>query len=335
MRIMYKKLLICNVVAVTAFFVFVADKCCGTTSQNWPANVRQIEFVSSADSTLQPALFYKPQTEKKVPLLVALHTWSGDYTQKTSIPYAEWCIENKWVFIHPDFRGPNKRPEATGSDKTVKDILSSVDYAVEKANVDSQRIYLVGCSGGGYSSLLMAGRATDIWAGVSAWVPISDLKAWYIECKKADRGYADDIFKSCGGAPGTSFAVDFEYKSRSPITYLSGNLNLPLDINAGIKDGHTGSVAVSHSLRVFNLAASKNDRIGEKDIKFFVEKAEVPPHLKKQVTDPAYGDKTVLFRKNSGNARITIFDGGHEIIYEAALSWPSKQKKVTDVRAKK
>ncbi len=335
MRIMYKKLLICNVVAVTAFFVFVADKCCGTTSQNWPANVRQIEFVSSADSTLQPALFYKPQTEKKVPLLVALHTWSGDYTQKTSIPYAEWCIENKWVFIHPDFRGPNKRPEATGSDKTVKDILSSVDYAVEKANVDSQRIYLVGCSGGGYSSLLMAGRATDIWAGVSAWVPISDLKAWYIECKKADRGYADDIFKSCGGAPGTSFAVDFEYKSRSPITYLSGNLNLPLDINAGIKDGHTGSVAVSHSLRVFNLAASKNDRIGEKDIKFFVEKAEVPPHLKKQVTDPAYGDKTVLFRKNSGNARITIFDGGHEIIYEAALSWLSKQKKVTDVRAKK
>jgi len=112
-------------------------------------------------------------------------------------------------------------------------------------------------------------------------------------------------------------------------------LNLPLDINAGIRDGHTGSVAVSHSLRAFNLVASKNDRIDEKDIKYFVEKARVPPHLKKQVTDPAYGDKRVLFRKSSGNARVTIFDGGHEIIYEAALKWLAKQKKPTDARAKK
>jgi len=335
MNVVYKKLLIYNVAAVTALFVFAGERCFGADLEDWPAQVKQIEYISSADSTLQPALFYKPQTEKKVPLLVALHTWSGDYTQKMSVPYAEWCIENKWVFIHPDFRGPNKRPEATGSDKTVKDILSAVDYAVAKANVDSQRIYLVGCSGGGYSSLLMAGRATDIWAGVSAWVPISDLKAWYFECKKAGRGYADDIFKSCGGAPGVSFAVDFEYKSRSPITYLSGNLNLPLDINTGIRDGHSGSVAVSHSLRAFNLVASKSDRINEKDIKYFVEKAKVPPHLKKQVTDPAYGDKRVLFRKSSRNARVTIFDGGHEIIYEAALNWLSKQKKGTDVKAKK
>jgi hypothetical protein len=332
---MYKKMRIYMVAVTMLFCAFVGDICFGTNLQNWPEHVRQIEYISSADSTLQPALFYKPQIEKNVPLLVALHTWSGDYTQKTSVLYAKWCIENKWIFIHPDFRGANKRPEATGSDKTVKDILSAVDYAVAKANVDSQRIYLVGCSGGGYSALLMAGRATDIWAGVSAWVPISDLKAWYFECKKADRGYADDIFKSCGGAPGTSFAVDFEYKSRSPITYLSDNLNLPLDINTGIKDGHTGSVAVSHSLRVFNLVASKNDRISEKDIKYFVEKAEVPTHLKKQVTDPVYGDKTVLFRKKSGNARITIFDGGHEIIYEAALNWLAKQKKLTNVRAKK
>ncbi|MHC4737736.1 MAG: alpha/beta hydrolase family protein [Planctomycetota bacterium] len=335
MKVIYKKLLIYMVVVAMTFFVFVGDSCFGTNLRNWPAHIRQIEYISSADSIVQTALFYKPPIEKKVPLLVALHTWSGDYTQETSIPYAEWCINNKWVFIHPDFRGANKRPEATGSDKTVKDILSAVDYAVAKANVDSQRIYLVGCSGGGFSALLMAGRTTDIWAGVSAWVPISDLKAWYFECKKADIGYADDILKSCGGAPGTSFAVDFEYKSRSPITYLSGNLNLPLDINTGIKDGHTGSVAVSHSLRAFNLVASKDDRICEKDIQYFVEKAEVPPHLKKQVTDATYGDKIVLFRKSSGNSRITIFDGGHEIIYEAALNWLAKQKKLMDVRAKK
>jgi len=335
MKLMYKKLSIYVLVVMVVFFVFAGDRCFGSDLEGWPAQVKQIEYISSADSTFQPALFYKPQSEKKVPLLVALHTWSGDYTQQMSIPYAEWCIEKNWVFIHPDFRGPNKRPEATGSDKAVKDILSAVDYAASKANVDSQRIYLVGCSGGGYSALLMAGRAADIWAGVSAWVPISDLQDWYLECKKAGRGYADDIFKSCGGAPGTSFAIDFEYKSRSPITYLSENMNFPLDINTGIKDGHTGSVAVSHSLRAFNLAASKDERICEQDIKYFVEKAKVPPHLKKEVSDRAYGYKRVLFRKSSGNARITVFDGGHEIIYGAALSWLSKQKKCPDAKAKK
>ncbi|MHC4394737.1 MAG: alpha/beta hydrolase family protein [Planctomycetota bacterium] len=335
MKSMYNKSVFCAVVAAAVFFVFVYDRCYSTNLPNWPAQVSQIKYVSSADSTLQPALFHKPQTEKAVPLLVALHTWSGDYTQKTSIPYAQWCIKNNWVFIHPDFRGPNKRPEATGSDKAVKDILSAVDYAVAEANVDLRRIYLVGCSGGGYSALLMAGRAPDIWAGISAWVPISDLRAWYFECKKAGRGYADDIVKSCGGEPGMNFAVDFEYKSRSPITYLSGGVNLPLDINAGIMDGHTGSVAVSHSLKAFNRVASKNDRISEKDINYFVEKAQVPPHLKKPLTDSAYGDKAVLFRKSSGNARITIFDGGHEIIYKAALNWLTKQKKNTGINIKK
>ena len=333
MKLIYKKSF-SYITIIAALFIF-AGECKAPDLQDWPTQVRQIEYTSSVDSTLQPALFYKPRTQKPTPLLVALHTWSGNYTQKMSIPYAEWCIENDWVFIHPDFRGPNKRPQATGSDMAIKDILSAVDYALASANVDSKRIYLVGCSGGGYAALLMAGRAPDIWAGVSAWVPISDLKAWYYECKQAGRGYVDDIVKSCSGTPGTNLAVNFEYKSRSPITYLNSKLNLPLDINAGIRDGHTGSVPVSHSLKAFNLVASKNDRISEKDILYFVEKAEVPPHLKKSVSDASYGDKPELFRKTSANARVTIFDGSHEIIYEAALSWLAKQKKPTNAKVKK
>ena len=82
----------------------------------WPAKVKEITYFSAADSTHQPALFYAPGTNQDAPLLVALHTWSGDYRQKDSIPYANWCIKYGWVIIHPNFRGPNKRPEATGSE---------------------------------------------------------------------------------------------------------------------------------------------------------------------------------------------------------------------------
>jgi hypothetical protein len=102
---------------------------------------------------------------------------------------------------------------------------------------------------------------------------------------------------------------------------------VPLDINAGIRDGHTGSVPISHSLKAFNLVAAPKDRISEADVEFFTKQAQVPPHLKEQLTDAIYGGKTPLFRRSSGNARVTIFDGGHDTVYEAALSWLSRQKK--------
>ena len=295
----------------------------------WPKQIKEIKYQSSADSSLQPALFYKPkQSQKPVPLLVGLHTWSGQYKQNMSIPYGKWCIENDWVFVHPHFRGPNWTTEATGSELVIADIVSAVDYAKSKANVDTSRIYLIGVSGGGYTSLLMAARAPHIWAGVSAWVPISDLEAWYNECRVLNCSHADDIVQSCGGEPGIDPAVDLQYKKRSPITYLDQSLDIPLDINAGIRDGHhSGGVPISHSLKAFNLVADEKDRISDEEIGYFNEKAEVPPHLKQDLKDPVYGLKQPLFRRTSGNARITIFDGGHGIIYEAALTWLWQQKK--------
>jgi alpha-beta hydrolase superfamily lysophospholipase len=303
-------------------------QCLAQDRPRWPEVLKEITYVSSADSTTQPALFYASGKEDGPrPLLVGLHTWSGNYKQTLSIPYVEWCIEKDWIFIHPNFRGPNRTPQATGSELVVADIVGAVDYAKDNANVDPNRIYLVGASGGGYTALLMSGRAPHIWAGVSVWVPIADLRAWYFECKEAGRRYAGDIVKSCGDVPDANAAVDREYKKRSPITYLGNAVKAPLDINAGINDGHSGSVPVSHSLRAFNLVAAAEDRISEEDIKFFTEKATVPPHLKRALSDTAYGKKAPLFRKNSGSARVTIFDGGHEIIYEAALTWLAEQKK--------
>lgn len=301
----------------------------------WPNQVKEINYLTSADVTMQPALFYAPSKNPQPrPLLVALHTWSGDYKQKLSIPYADWCIEKGWIFIHPHFRGPNWTIQATGSDLVVADIISAVDHARKNANVDPSRIYLVGASGGGYTALMMAAREPNIWAAVSAWVPIADLRAWYFECSKAGRRYAKHIVKSCGGPPGQNAPVDRQYKTRSPITHLHNAVGLPLDINAGIRDGHTGSVPISHALNAFNIVAAKNDRISQADIEYFTNQAQVPPHLKMQLSDPAYGPKTPLFRRQSANARITIFDGAHEIIFNAALTWLSNQKKPPDPEPK-
>ncbi len=298
----------------------------------WPAHVQTITFASSTDGSEQPAAFYHSGAPGVKPLLVALHTWSYDYDQEMSIPYAEWCVAHDWILIAPSFRGPNNRPEATGSELAVQDVLDAAAYAEAHAPVDPGRVYLVGVSGGGHMALLMAGRVPDRWTAVSAWVPITDLAAWHAECRAAGRPYADDLERACGGtpsggAPGDSPAVDAQYRARSPLTYLHPELRTPLDINAGILDGHTGSVPISHTLRAFNAVAAPQDRIGDAEIAYFVEQAVVPPGLQGEWLDPLYGDKRVLFRRQSNNARVTIFDGGHEIIYEAALSWLGNTKR--------
>lgn len=241
---------------------------------------------------------------------------------------ARWSIEKGWVFIHPNFRGPNKRPDATGSELVVQDILSAVEYAKRAAKVDASRVYLVGGSGGGYASLLMAGRAPEVWTAVSAWVPITDLKAWHVESVRKKQNYARDIELSVGGIPTDGSPAEAECRKRSAATYLARAQGLPLDINAGIHDGHRGSVPISHSLNAFNLVAAPADRLTPDEIACFVEQEQVPAsRAVSTADDPTYGAKKVLFRRQSGQARITIFEGGHELISQAALAWLEKQRK--------
>jgi dienelactone hydrolase len=300
---------------------------CTIANGEWPAAVKEISYLSSADKTQQPALFYAPPQRKPQPLLVALHSWSGDYQQDTSVPYARWCLTHNWVFIHPNFRGPNQRPEATGSELVIQDVLSALEYAKQNAAVDESRIYLMGVSGGGHLALLLAGRASEIWAGVSAWVPITDLTAWYHESKAAGRRYAEDIVKSCGGVPEPGSAAEKECVRRSPLTYLVSANQVPVDINAGIHDGHTGSVPISHSLHAFNLLATAAEQLSEEQIRYFINARKVPPSLPAAQRDLAYGHKPVLFRRQSNRVRLTIFDGGHEAIYDAGLNWLAQQRK--------
>lgn len=288
---------------------------------------KEIVYPSSADGTEQPALFWRTRARKPAPLLVALHTWTNDFDTPGSAEYFERCRERRWNCVYPSFRGPGNRPEAGGSDLVVRDIVSAVDYAKMHANVDPFRIYLAGYSGGGHAGLLMAGRAPSLWAGVSVWVPVSDLAAWYEESLERANGYAEQVAACCGGKPGDGPEVDREYERRSPVTWLENARGLPLDINAGIRDGHDGSVPIDHSLRAFNRVADPEDRVPEADIAQMTAQATVPERIAREVEDAAYGKKKPLFRRVSGASRVTLFDGAHEIVHDAAFAWLGRQVK--------
>ncbi|MBE6929105.1 MAG: hypothetical protein E7463_02395 [Ruminococcaceae bacterium] len=293
--------------------------------------LHEITYLSRLDNSMQPAFILPAEGNDPRPLAVCLHTWSFSYDSGSTDQFELACRARNWHMIYPHFRGPNWNPEGCGSDLVVSDLECAVEYMQANYNVDASRIYLVGGSGGGHASLLMAARRPELWTAVSSWCPISDIAAWYTQSKAlkkdpANRGYDDHIFDACGGDPVTNPQAAAQAKHRSPITWLSNaHENVILDIGTGIHDGHRGSVPISQAILAFNEVADPADRISAEDIAYMVETEQVPAHLQFEGEDPAYGPYKVLMRRVSGKVRLTIFEGGHDLVPGPAFGFLEQQ----------
>ena len=281
-----------------------------TSSKKWPPAFQVVQIPSTADGTLQPAYFLStPQSSPKRPLVVSLHTWSGGYEQPD--PLARLVQKEGWAYIHPHFRGPNRRPEACLSDTVFADLEDAMRYALTNANVDTNNIFVVGASGGGYATLGIYLRTkVDVRLFLS-WVPISDLAAWYRHSLGRKSNYANDVLKCTSTG---SELNEQEARRRSPL-HMEGPVRPRhrLEIFAGINDGHTGSVPVSESLNFFNRLATQYghaDRlISAADIEALLAR-----RVERQPETEKIGDRAVLFTRQIPQASVTIFDGGHEML---------------------
>ena len=99
----------------------------------WPDGFSLVQIRSTLDESFQPAYFFASQPGSLKPLVVSLHTWSGDYTQ--SDPLAEMVKNEGWNYIHPDFRGPNRSKDACLSKKAISDMDDSIQYAINTGSV--------------------------------------------------------------------------------------------------------------------------------------------------------------------------------------------------------
>ncbi len=294
----------------------------------------EIRIPSTHDGTVQPARLWVPAgaSSEPVPLLVSLHTWSYDYTQDRS-DWLREAVNRGWIYLQPNFRGRNDHPEACGSSAAQQDILDAMDWVDKRYQVDDHRIYLAGVSGGGHMTLLMAGQHPERFSAASAWVGISDLADWYRfhEFHPESQRYARMIAACCGGAPGMSDEIDRQYHERSSVHFLQHAVGLPLDINAGVRDGRTGSVPIHHSLRAFNVVATAggHEAILESDMHRLWETGRLAnPQPQEMAGDPTYG-RAILLRRRAGAARVTIFDGGHEGLPGPACAWLAQQSRAT------
>ena len=295
------------------------------------AGREKISVPSSLDGTEQPCYLILPEgfsaAGPPVPLLVSLHTWSGDVQQRLE-KMERAAARRGWIYLFPHFRGRNDNPQACGSQKAQQDILDAVDWVVDRYPVDKRRIYLTGVSGGGHMSMLMAGRYPKRWTAVSAWVGINDLASW--EARHTKNKYGQMVRSCCGGAAGESAAIDEQYRARSPMTWLHQAVDVPLEIAAGVHDGHKGSVPIRHSLDAFNVVAKAQGApvITEEEIAQLSRPNGRLDHPQPgdQPEDPTYG-RDINLRRTAGKARVTIFEGRHERLDEAAAEWLSRHVK--------
>ena len=189
---------------------------------------RELLIPSTLDGSLQPSLFYKASVPGR-PLLVGLHTWSFDRFNQIDnmLPYAEKYDFN---LLLPEFRGPNKATnpncsQACGSDLAKQDIKDAIDYVIKEEEVDRENVFLLGLSGGGHMSLLMAGFCPEYFKAIGSFVPITDLAKWAKQSEK----YKEHIMACCGS--------EDEMAKRSPVSYLDTIAKSNLKIFHGKYDG--------------------------------------------------------------------------------------------------
>ncbi len=278
----------------------------------------------------QPCLFWAPNVPEgeKRPLLVNLHTWSSDYAQDRS-PWWQQAVSRSWFLIQPNFQGANDHPDAGGSELARRQVLEARDWVIENYPVDTERVYIAGVSGGGHMTMLMSGYHADQFSAASAWCGPSNLADWYTFHAKGgvNEHYAQMIAACCGGPPGASNAVEEQYLSRSPIHHLQHVGDLHLDINTGVLDGKEGSVPIHHSLRAYNVVAEANGDplIAESEMDHLWNNGELADPQSSDLAGDREYRNPVLLRRQSGNTRVTVFDGTHEAFPETACEWLSRQ----------
>ncbi|WP_231566353.1 alpha/beta hydrolase family protein [Litchfieldella xinjiangensis] len=302
--------------------------------ESWQRNVtdiQHIEIPASADDSDQKALYYDSESEQEKPLLLVLHSWSSDYLQSIDIPLAQFAVANDWVFLHPNFRGQNDgRPEAMASELAISDMQDALDYALENAAIDENRIYVLGYSGGAMNALHLASRQPEVFAGVSAWVPVYHLPTWYQWNEARGEKYAGEIVEGCGGEPGEGNPGHEECVKRSPSAHVpdvAGQMRVL--IAHGIEDE---TVPPEQALNAFNDLASEEDRIAQEHIDQLMETRQVPDALSERSTHQdrdfhhfeEAGAEVVLLLQ-SGPAELVLFEGGHDMLYRPGLEWLSQQ----------
>ncbi len=248
-------------------------------------------------------------------MVISLHTWGGDYLQKDTL--INMCIERDFNYIHPDFRGPNNRPQACGSELVIRDIDDAIDWALENTKTDPADIHVVGVSGGAFATVLTYLKSRHPIRSFSAYAGLYDLVDWYYESLGRKSRYATDIARVTSGTPDRPDLEEARKRSpfymEKPVTDRSRS---KLNLYCGIHDGYTGSVPVSHTLKMYNKLVKSFD---PRAITSLVPEEYVHTMVRERTLPGAgeqgdfMGRKVIYKNHYQDKLKLIVFEGGHEM----------------------
>jgi dipeptidyl aminopeptidase/acylaminoacyl peptidase len=280
-------------------------------------------IISTLDGNLQVFYYYKSNDKKPKPLIVQLHSWSYTAESLQTIGLDTIAINNNYNYIFPNFRGINNHPKACCSEFVIADIDEAIDWALKNMNVDRNRIYIIGYSGGGYATLAMYMKSRHKIRGFSAWASISDLVAWYGESVERKNKYANEIIRCIGTA---NIFDTLKAEERSPLywaTPVKKRKNSELQIFAGIHDGYNGPVPISQSINFYNKLLSESGEtdtlkyVNNKDLKILINTQSFPSSNNYN----KIGNRAIHYQKVSKNIMLIIYEGGHDMLSKQALEY--------------
>jgi poly(3-hydroxybutyrate) depolymerase len=185
-----------------------------------------------------------------VPLLIAIHGWSG-YAMDALSYIAEAANNQGWLVVAPDLEQNH-----TLSLSVQGQLLDTINHMKANYAVDESRIYITGVSMGGMMASGMAAKYPHLFAAVAAERAPSDLDQWYWESTEARR---NSLEYEIGASP---LGKPYEYERRSPIEHASNLSNVPVILTHGIQDTivqaqHT--VSMSNAIALYALAPLRTE----------------------------------------------------------------------------
>ena len=296
-----------------------------STNKNLTSTLLKKDSIySSLDGNTQVFFYYKSNEKKSKPLIVQLHSWSFTANDLETLGLDTIVINQDYNYIFPNFRGVNNHPKACCSEFVIADIDEAIDWALKNLNVDRNRIYIIGYSGGGMATLAMYMKSHHKIKGFSAWAAISDLVAWYGESVERKNKYANEIIQCLG----TNSVFDtLRAEERSPLywtTPVKDRKKCDLQIFAGIHDGYGSNapVPISQSINFYNKVLSdfgekkSSKYVNSDDLQFMLEKQSFP-----SLNNNKIGDRAIHYQKASKKIWLTIFEGGHDLLTKQALEY--------------
>jgi hypothetical protein len=207
------------------------------------------------------------------------------------------------------------------------DIDDAIAYAMEHSKVNINEIHIIGGSGGGYATLLAYMKTKYPVKTFSAWVPISNLIDWYYETKSREPKHSLDIAKATTGLElkeSNYFLDEQEAQKRSPVfmtTPVESRKTSKLYIYAGVHDGYTGSVPITHSIKMYNKVVADFDKGALQSMVSNDKTIELLTYRRALKSLNAFiGGRQIHFRAEYLNmVQLTIFEGGHESLSDIAL----------------